>query len=124
MPSQFVTFRFETGYRYSTTPYWSGREGITPPGGNVAPVANNGSVGTGASYLCTNGATSAVLNFVPSAKGLYQGFGPTAGFDLPSTLSADCAAQYNPQQNGTWALWQPDLRKSQWVNTIALMVKW
>ena len=123
MPSQFVTFRFETGYRYSTTPYWSGRGGITPPGGNVGPVAYNGSVGTGASYICTNGSTSAVLNFVPSAKGLYQGFGPTAGFDLPGVLSADCAAQYNPSDNGTWSLWQPDLRKSQWVNTIAIMVK-
>jgi hypothetical protein len=124
MPSQFVTFRFETGYRYSNTPYWSGRQGITPPGGNVGPVANNGSVGTGASYICTNGSTSAVLNVVPSGQGLYQGFGPTAGFDLPATLSADCAAQYNPSLNGTWSLWQPDLRKSQWVSTIALMVKW
>jgi putative OmpL-like beta-barrel porin-2 len=124
MPSQFVTFRFETGYRYSNTPYWSGRQGITPPGGNVGPVANNGSVGTGASYICTNGATSAALNVVPSSKGLYQGFGSMAGFDLPATLSADCAAQFNPAGNGTWSLWQPDLRKSQWVNTIAIMVKW
>jgi Putative beta-barrel porin-2, OmpL-like. bbp2 len=124
MPSQFVTFRFETGYRYSNTPYWSGRGGITPPGGNVAPVANNGSVGTGFSYLCTNGATSAVLNVSPSAKGLYQGFGPTAGFDLPATLSADCATQLNSAGNGTWSLWQPDLRKNQWVSTIAIMVKW
>jgi Putative beta-barrel porin-2, OmpL-like. bbp2 len=124
MPSQFITFRAEAGYRYSNTPYWSGRGGITPPGGNVGPVAYNGSVGTGASYLCTNGATSAVLNVVPSSKGLYQGFGSTAGFDLPATLSADCAAQYNPAGNGTWSLWQPDLRKSQWVNTIAIMVKW
>jgi len=124
MPSQFVTFRAEAGYRYSNTPYWSGRGGITPPGGNVGPVANNGSIGTGASYLCTNGATSAVLNVVPSSKGLYQGFGSTAGFDLPATLSADCAAQLNSAGNGTWSLWQPDLRKSQWVNTIAIMVKW
>jgi len=60
MPSQFVTFRFETGYRYANVPYWTGRGEITPPGGNVAPVANNGVVGTGASYICTNGATSAV----------------------------------------------------------------
>jgi hypothetical protein len=34
MPSQFITFRLETGYRYSDTPYWTGRGGITPPGGN------------------------------------------------------------------------------------------
>jgi hypothetical protein len=34
MPSQFITFRLEQGYRYSDVPYWSGRGGITPPGGN------------------------------------------------------------------------------------------
>ena len=66
MPSQFITFRFETGYRYASVPYFSGRGGITPPGGNVAPVANNGSVGTAASYICTNGTTSAVSSFSPS----------------------------------------------------------
>jgi len=34
MPSQFITFRLEEGYRYSDVPYWTGRGGITPPGGN------------------------------------------------------------------------------------------
>jgi hypothetical protein len=119
MPTEFITFRFETGYRYSTTPYWSGRGGITPPGGNVAPVAYGNSVGTGASYICTNGTTSAVSDYSPSTKGLYQGFGPTAGFDLPASVAASCLAQYG----SPWTLWQPDLRKSQWVNTIAIMVK-
>ena len=119
MPSQFITFRFETGYRYSNTPYWSGRGGITPPGGNVAPVAYGNSVGTGASYICTNGTTSAVSEYSPSTKGLYQGFGPTGGFDLPSVVSASCTAQYG----SPWTLWQPDLRKSQWVNIVAIMVK-
>ena len=122
MPSEFITFRFETGYRYSTTPYWSGREGITPPGGNVGPQAINGSVGTGASYICTNGTTSDVLNVTPSVMGLYQGFGPTHGFDMPNTLTADCVGQ--PGNGPGWYLWQPDLRKSQWVNIIAIMVKW
>jgi hypothetical protein len=119
MPTEFITFRFETGYRYSNTPYWSGRGGITPPGGNVAPVAYGNSVGTGDSYICTNGTTSAVSDYAPSTKGLYQGFGPTAGFDLPATVAASCLAQYG----SPWTLWQPDLRKSQWVNTIAIMVK-
>lgn len=35
MPSQFITFRSEFGYRHSNVPYWSGRGGITPPGGNT-----------------------------------------------------------------------------------------
>jgi hypothetical protein len=34
MPSQWLTFRTEMGYRHADVPYWSGRQGITPPGGN------------------------------------------------------------------------------------------
>ena len=34
MPSQWLTFRTEMGYRHSDVPYWSGRGGITPPQGN------------------------------------------------------------------------------------------
>jgi hypothetical protein len=109
MPAQFITFRFETGYRYANVPYWTGRGGITPPGGNVAPVAMNGSVGTGASYLCTNGTTSQVSSLTPSTEGIYVD---------SAALQANCAAV------GTgWSAWQPDLRHSQLVNTIAIMVK-
>lgn len=49
MPSQFVTFRSEFGYRHTNVPYWSGRGGITPPGGN------NGSPQY---FVCNTGATS------------------------------------------------------------------
>ncbi len=49
MPSQFVTFRTEFGYRHTSVPYWSGRHGITPPGGN------NGSP---ADFVCANGSSS------------------------------------------------------------------
>ena len=34
MPRQFITFRWEAGYRHFDVPYWTGRGGITPPGGN------------------------------------------------------------------------------------------
>ena len=34
MPKQYITWWFEGGYRHSDVPYWSGRGGITPPGGN------------------------------------------------------------------------------------------
>ncbi len=115
MPSQFVTFRFETGYRYSSVPYWTGRGGITPPGGNVAPIANNGVVGTGASYICTNGATSAVSDFTPSGNGFTTD-------NALGAVSASCNAQYSTSTS-TWTSWQPDLRKSQLVNTISIMVK-
>src|ERR1700739_2650818 len=112
MPAQYITFRFETGYRHANVPYWSGRGGITPPGGNVAPVANNGSVGTGASYICTNGSTSAVSNVSPSGL----------GFTVDNTggaVASACALQYG----SSWTAWQPDLRRGQAVNTIAIMVK-
>jgi BMFP domain-containing protein YqiC len=49
MPSQFVTFRWEAGYRHVREPYWSGRQGITPPGGN------NGAPGF---FACASGASS------------------------------------------------------------------
>jgi hypothetical protein len=49
MPSQFFTFRTEFGYRHTNVPYWSGRGGITPPGGN------NGSP---ADFVCATGASS------------------------------------------------------------------
>jgi Putative beta-barrel porin-2, OmpL-like. bbp2 len=34
MPRQYITFRWEYGYRHANQPYWTGRGGITPPGGN------------------------------------------------------------------------------------------
>jgi Putative beta-barrel porin-2, OmpL-like. bbp2 len=112
MPAQYITFRFETGYRHANVPYWTGRGGITPPGGNVAPVANNGTVGTAASYICTNGSTSAVSSFSPSGNGFVVD-------NSTGAVSASCATNYG----SSWNAWQPDLRKSQLVNTIAIMVK-
>ena len=40
MPSQFVTFRLEGNYRAANVPYFSGPGGVTPPGGNVAPLGS------------------------------------------------------------------------------------
>jgi hypothetical protein len=34
MPSQYITFRWEFDHRAANVPYFSGRGGITPPGGN------------------------------------------------------------------------------------------
>ncbi len=112
MPSQFITFRFETGYRYASVPYFSGRGGITPPGGNVAPVANNGSVGTAASYICTNGTTSAVSNFSPSGNGFTVD-------NIGNAVATSCTTQFG----SGWTAWSPDLRHNQWNSTIAVMVK-
>lgn len=51
MPKQYITWWGEFVYRHSDIPYWTGRDGITPPGGNTgAPnqyvCAGGGSAGT------------------------------------------------------------------------------
>ena len=119
MPAQYITFRFETGYRHANVPYWSGRNGITPPGGNVAPVASNGVVGTGASYICTNGSTSVVS---PLPLSGYSGHG-LAVDNASGAVTASCTSLNATLGSGPWTLWQPDLRRSQTVSTIAIMVK-
>jgi hypothetical protein len=35
MPKQYITFRSEFGYRHANVPYFTGRQGITPPMGNT-----------------------------------------------------------------------------------------
>jgi Putative beta-barrel porin-2, OmpL-like. bbp2/Carboxypeptidase regulatory-like domain len=57
MPKQYITWWFEGGYRHSDVPYWSGRGGITPPGGN------NGSP---SQFACMSGAPSGT-NDLPTA---------------------------------------------------------
>ena len=37
MPSQYITFRWEFDHRAASVPYFSGKNGITPPGGNTGP---------------------------------------------------------------------------------------
>ena len=93
MPAQFITMRLETGYRYSDTPYWTGRRGITPPGGNN---------GNAAHYQCASGGDSG------------YGYGNTvAAAQACAGVGADPAT----------ALWWPDLRTNQTVSTVAIMVR-
>ncbi len=97
MPSQFITFRLEEGYRFSDVPYWTGRGGITPPGGN------NGSP---AQYACASGSAS--------------------GFGYGSLTQAEvaCGAGGNAgTAAGLGTIWWPDLRTNQTVTTVAIMVR-
>jgi hypothetical protein len=101
MPSQFITFTLEEGYRHSDIPYWTGRGGITPPGGN------NGSP---AQYACLNGSPSGygygtdltTVNDSPACGGSGTWTSPTAGNN---------------------AIWWPDLRVSQVNTTLAIKVR-
>ncbi len=49
MPKQYITWFAEVGYRHSDVPYFAGRGGVTPPGGNN---------GAPQYYTCASGATS------------------------------------------------------------------
>ena len=103
MPSQFITFRLEEGYRFSDIPYWTGRGGITPPAFAGGPPLNNGQP---AQYACANG--------VPS------------GFGYGSLTSAETACIAGGNSNGgfgTGAIWWPDLRTNQTVSTVAIMIR-
>jgi len=106
MPSQFITFRLEEGYRHSEDPYWTGHGGVTPPGGNN---------GQPAQYACADG--------VPSGYGY--------GVAGQASAIAYCMASGN--SNGVTgtignplplqALWWPDLRRQQIVSTLAILVR-
>jgi hypothetical protein len=115
MPSQFTTFRFETGYRYANVPYWTGRQGITPPGANYSLPATNPS-----HFICSNGSDSGV-----GAGGIANN---TGNYLQDANLGAAETSCFNLEGGGEGGpslanIWQPDLRKSQWANTISIMVK-
>jgi hypothetical protein len=94
MPREYITWWLESGYRHSDVPYWTGRHGITPPGGN------NGVPGA---YVCNSGAAAytAINNSI---------------LDLADATTF-CAA------NGNGGVWFPDLRLSQAVVSAGVMVK-
>lgn len=97
MPKQFITFRLEQGYRYSDVPYWSGRGGITPPGGNN---------GFPSQYACASGSNS--------------------GFGYGNLVAAETACGAGASAGtaaGLNSIWWPDLRTNQTVSTFAIMVR-
>jgi putative OmpL-like beta-barrel porin-2 len=57
MPKQYITFRWEYDYRHANVPYWTGRGGITPPGGNT---------GAPTDYVCNNGVSSGEESLGPA----------------------------------------------------------
>jgi hypothetical protein len=57
MPKQYITFRWEYDYRHASVPYWTGRGGITPPGGN-----NN----FPQFFACSNGSSSGQTSLGPA----------------------------------------------------------
>jgi hypothetical protein len=99
MPSQWLTFRWEAGYRHADVPYYSGHGGITPPGGN------NGSP---ADYVCSNGLSSGMVS------------SGSISADLPA-VEAACAPLTG--QSGRASVWFPDLVRNQTALTFAIMTR-
>ncbi len=62
MPKQYITWWGEVGYRHSDIPYFAGRGGVTPPGGNT---------GAPGQYVCAAGgsAGTSVLSAAEAACG-------------------------------------------------------
>ena len=111
MPSQFITFRLEEAYRYSAVPYWTGRGGVTPPGGNN---------GNPADYQCAAGGDSGYG---------YVSTNTNTGIAVPGQALAIQNCQNLNLSNGytapgdTRALWWPDLRTNQTTTLGSIMVR-
>ncbi len=123
MPSQWLTFRAEMGYRHSDVPYFSGRGGITPPGGLNNAFGNTGSPGL---YVCTNGLSSvADTTLSPSGAGFFQSSSVSPQGDNlgPSNSGGPVDASCAKQQGAGWYAWAPDLRKGQVNATFAIMTR-
>jgi len=108
MPSQFITFRLEEAYRYSSVPYWTGRGGVTPPGGNN---------GNAADYQCAAGGDSGA-GYIPSGTGV--GVFATG---QAQAISNCIGLGLNNGASGKAALWWPDLRTNQASTLFAIMVR-
>ncbi len=64
MPKEWITWWTEAGFRHSDEPYFSGQNGITPPGGNNGQPQD---------YVCNSGASANTAS-LPQA---YANCGPT-----------------------------------------------
>jgi len=113
MPSQYITFRTEYGYRHSDVPYWAGRGGSTPPGGTTSS-----SIGSPADFTCTDGSGSvdSGLGYTPMPS-LSYAKEYAANIAAAKATCASNAAGFN-------TLWQPDMRRDEQKLTFAILVKW
>ena len=102
MPRQYITFLWEFGYRHSNVPYFTGRGGITPPGGN-----NN----FPQYYACNDG----------SSSGIGWAENPANPTDPNGANLGTAQAACNANSHG--GLWTPDLRKDEPSIRMAIMVK-
>jgi hypothetical protein len=100
MPRQWLTFRWEYDFRHANVPYWTGHGGVTPPGSTGVPYTNNGYPQY---YACLSGSPA-----------------QTSGSPL-SLVQAQVAC--GGPAGSTSAVWFPDMRRSENLVDIDIMVK-
>jgi hypothetical protein len=104
MPRQYISFLWEFGYRTAQQPYYTGRGGITPPGGN------NGAPGF---YACNDGSSTGI-GWAPNPSNPFDPVGANLG-----AAQSFC----NASTTSHGGLWTPDLRKDEPSLRMAIMVK-
>lgn len=115
MPRQWVTWRWEYGYRNASIPYWSGHGGITPPAFAGAPWGVNN--GAPSQFACMDGSA------VPNPSGPFtagQVPAGTTGTGAPAYVGGFCGTNSGGPHGG---IWYPDLRRDEQYVDIAFMVK-
>ncbi len=113
MPVEWVTWRWEYGYRHANVPYWSGHGGMTPPAYlGAAFGANNGSP---TEFACMDGSAVAP----PPGQAIGQVPNNADGFGAPAYVSAFCGNSSSVHGG----VWYPDMRKDEQYIDIDLMVK-
>jgi Putative beta-barrel porin-2, OmpL-like. bbp2 len=83
MPNQYITFRTELGYRHSSVPYWTGRGGITPPGGNT---------GSPQFYACAAGGSAGTNDLATAEANCGGPLGKTTAVWFPDLRRGQAAA--------------------------------
>ena len=125
MPSQYITFRTEYGYRHSDVPYWAGRGGSTPPGG-----ATNSSVGSPADFTCLSPSGTAFDSGVGYTGSPGMNYNAEYAGQISNAKSVCFNGGYGPTGSiGTAGpirstLWQPDMRHDEQKVIFAILVKW
>jgi Putative beta-barrel porin-2, OmpL-like. bbp2 len=104
MPRQYLSFLWEFGYRTAQQGYYTGRGGITPPGGN------NGSPQF---YACNDGSSTGI-GWAANPNNPTDPLGSNLG-----AAQAFCSATTTTHGG----LWMPDLRKDEPSIRMAIMVK-
>jgi hypothetical protein len=117
MPVEWLTWRWEYGYRHANVPYWAGHGGMTPPAYLGAAYGTNN--GNPTEFACMDG--TAVAPPLGQSIGQVGNAFPLDGSSAPAYVSAYCGTPTSPNPHG--GVWYPDLRRDEQYVDIDLMVK-